>query len=71
MNKRIRKKRIRYMLLAELSLQFEQPEDAVQWLETPLATLENRTPREAIASGEEARVTMLLDGMNAATADRP
>jgi uncharacterized protein (DUF2384 family) len=66
MNKRIRRKRVRQMLLAELSLQFDRTEDAVQWLETPLAALENRTPREAIAAGEPERVTLLLDEMNAA-----
>jgi uncharacterized protein (DUF2384 family) len=66
MNKRIRRKRVRQMLLAELSLQFDRPEDAIRWLETPLATLENRTPREAIAAGEPERVTLLLDEMNAA-----
>jgi uncharacterized protein (DUF2384 family) len=67
MNKRIRKKRVRQMLLAELSLQFDRPEDAVQWLETPHAALENRTPRQAIADDETERVTLLLDEMNAAT----
>lgn len=65
MNKRIRKKRVRRMLLAELAMQFTSPEDAVAWLETPTAELENRTPREAIAAGEIERVTLMLDAMNA------
>ena len=68
MNKRIRKKRVRQMLLAELALRFEAPEDAVAWLETATAELEGRTPREAISSGEVERVTLMLDAMNAARA---
>ena len=68
MNKRIRKKRVRQMLLAELAAQFTSPEDAVAWLETPTAELENRTPREAIASGEIERVTLMLDLLNSAAA---
>ena len=34
MNKRIRKKRIRQVLLAELAAAFETPDDAIRWLET-------------------------------------
>lgn len=68
MNKRIMKKKIRQLLLAELAVRFERSEDAVQWLETPLASLEGRTPREAIASGEVERVTLLLESMAVAGA---
>lgn len=68
MNKRIRKKRVRQMLLAELALRFEAPEDAVAWLETPTDELEGRTPREAISAGEVERVTLMLDVMNTARA---
>ena len=68
MNKRIRKKRVRQVLLAELALRFTSPEDAVAWLETPTSELEDRTPREAISAGEVERVTLLLDAMNAARA---
>ena len=64
MNKRIMKKKIRQILLAELALRFDQTEDAVAWLETSLPELEGRTPREAIAAGEIERVTLLLEGMN-------
>ena len=65
MNKRIRKKKVREVLLAELALRFEHTEEAVAWLEAPLAELENRTPREAISAGEVERVTLLLESMNA------
>lgn len=68
MNKRIMKKKIRELLLAELAVRFAETEDAVQWLETALPELEGRTPREAIAAGDAARVTMLLEAMNDATA---
>lgn len=64
MNKRIMKKKIRQLLLAELAVRFEETEDAVQWLETALPELEGRTPREAIAAGEVERVTLLLEAMN-------
>lgn len=64
MNKRIRKKRIRQMLLLELSVRFGDQDDAIAWLETPLDEFEGRTPREAIAAGEVERVTMLLDQQN-------
>lgn len=68
MNKRIMKKKIRQLLLAELAMRFEQTEDAVQWLETASPELEGRTPREAIAAGEVERVTMVLAAMNDAGA---
>ncbi len=61
MNKRIRRKQIRRLLLIELAAQFADPADAVVWLETPLDTLEGRTPRQTIAAGEIERVTLLLD----------
>jgi hypothetical protein len=64
MNKRIMKKKIRQLLLAELAIRFDETEDAVQWLETALPELEGRTPREAIAAGEVARVTLILEAMN-------
>ena len=64
MNKRIMKKKIRELLLAELAMRFEDTETAVQWLESTLPELEGRTPREAIAAGEAARVTLLLEAMN-------
>jgi hypothetical protein len=68
MNKRIMKKKIRQLLLAELALRFENTEDAVAWLETTLPELEGRTPREAISAGEVERVTLLLEAMNDAGA---
>ena len=64
MNKRIRKKRLRQVLLAELATCFGSPDDAIQWLETPASELAGRTPREAIAAGEVERVTLVLDAMN-------
>lgn len=66
MNKRIKKKQSRKMLLVELATHFREPADAIVWLETPLDQLEGRTPREAIAAGEVDRVTVLLEGLNAA-----
>jgi uncharacterized protein (DUF2384 family) len=68
MNKRIRKKRVRRMLLIELAVLFPREEDAVAWLETPLEQFEDRTPRETIAAGEVERVTLLLDELNSAKA---
>jgi uncharacterized protein (DUF2384 family) len=68
MNKRIRKKRVRQMLLVELALLFPNEDDAVAWLETPMDQLEGRTPRETIAAGEVERVTLLLDELNSAKA---
>lgn len=65
MNKRIRKKQIRKILLVELATLFTDPADAIGWLETPLDKLEGRTPREAIAAGEPERVTLILDDLNA------
>ena len=64
MNKRIRRKQIRRLLLIELAAQFADPADAVVWLETPLDSLEGRTPRKTIADGEIERVTVLLDDLN-------
>ena len=49
MNKRIRRKQVRRLLLIELAAQFADPADAIAWLETPQDTLEGRTPRKAIA----------------------
>ena len=66
MNKRIRRKRVRRMLLVELALLFPEPADAIAWLETPLDEFEGRTPRETIAAGEVERVTLLLDELNSA-----
>ncbi len=66
MNKRIRKKQIRKLLLVELATLFQEPADAIAWLESPLEQLEGRTPREAIAAGEPERVTVILDELNAA-----
>jgi uncharacterized protein (DUF2384 family) len=63
MNKRIRKKRVRQLLLAELATVFNQPDEAIRWLETGNAQLDGRTPREAIAAGEAERVTLVLDGL--------
>lgn len=68
MNKRIRKKRIRQLLLVELAAAFTDPDDAIRWLETPHAELDGRTPREAIAAGEAERVALVLDGLNRSTA---
>jgi uncharacterized protein (DUF2384 family) len=67
MNKRIRKKRVRQVLLAELAAAFEAPEEAIRWLETPNEELDGRTPHEAIAAGESERVTLVLDGLNRST----
>lgn len=67
MNKRIRRKQIRRLLLIELAAQFADPADAVVWLETPLDTFEGRTPRQTIAAGELERVTLLLDELNTST----
>ncbi len=64
MNKRIRKKRLRQLLLAELATRFGSPEDAIVWLESSASELDGRTPREAIAAGEVERVTLVLDAMN-------
>ena len=52
MNRRIRKKKVRQMLLIELAILFPNQEDAVVWLETPLEQFEGRTPRETIEAGE-------------------
>jgi hypothetical protein len=68
MNKRIRKKRLRQLLLAELATQFASPDDAIAWLETSATELDGRTPREAIAAGEVERVTLVLDAMNRSAA---
>lgn len=68
MNKRIRRKQIRRLLLIELAAQFADPADAVAWLETPLDSLEGRAPRKAIADGEVERVTLLLDELNSKNA---
>ncbi len=64
MNKRIRRKRVRKLLLAELAAAFDSPDDAIQWLETARSDLDGRTPREAIAAGEVERVTLVLDSLN-------
>jgi hypothetical protein len=64
MNKRIRKKRVRQILLAELAAAFGEPEAAIEWLETENPELDGRTPRQAIAEGETERVTLVLDAMN-------
>ncbi len=66
MNKRIRRKRVRRLLLVELAVLFREPADAIRWLETPLDQFEGRTPRQTIASGEIERVTLLLDELRAA-----
>ena len=68
MNKRIMKKKVRQVLLAELAIRFDTTEDAVAWLEMPQPELEGRTPREAISAGEVERVTLLLEAMNDARA---
>lgn len=65
MNKRIRRKQVRRLLLIELAARFADPADAVAWLETPLDQFEGRTPRATLAAGEIERVTVLLDEMNA------
>jgi len=64
MNKRIRKKRVRQVLLAQLAEAFGQPEDAIRWLETANSQLDGRTPREAIAAGGAEQVALVLDGLN-------
>ena len=66
MNKRIRRKRVRRMLLVELATLFTEPADAIAWLETPHEQFEGRTPRATIAAGEVERVTLLLDELNTA-----
>lgn len=68
MNKRIRKKQVRKILLVELATLFQDPADAIVWLETATDKLEGRTPRQAIAAGEPERVTLMLDELNAAAA---
>ena len=70
MNKRIRRKRVRQMLLVELAILFSEPADAIVWLETPLDQFEGRTPRQTIAAGEVERVTTLLDELNAAAQEK-
>jgi uncharacterized protein (DUF2384 family) len=65
-NKRIRKKRNRQVLLAELAVAFGDAEDAIRWLETPHPGLDGRSPREAMASGETERVTLALERENRA-----
>ena len=60
MNKRIRKKRIRQLLLVELATRFKSEDEAITWLETPQPQLEGRTPRETAAAGEAERVLLLL-----------
>jgi hypothetical protein len=64
MNKRIRKKRVRQILLAELAARFDDSADAIQWLGSPNDELEGRTPHDAIAAGDAERVALVLDGMN-------
>lgn len=66
MNKRLRKKQSRKMLLVELATHFHEPADAIVWLETAHDQLEGRTPREAIAAGDVDRVTVLLESLDAA-----
>jgi uncharacterized protein (DUF2384 family) len=66
MNKRIRKKRVRQILLAELAAAFGDPDEAIRWLETAHPQLDGRSPREVIAAGETERVTLVLDGENRA-----
>lgn len=68
MNKRIRKKRVRQGLLAELAARFTSPDDAIEWLEASNAELEGRTPRAAIAAGDAERVTLVLDALNRSSA---
>ena len=70
MNKRIRKKRVRHVLLAELAAAFAEPSDAIAWLDTGNVDLDGRTPREAIADGEAERVTLVLDGLNRSTSPK-
>lgn len=70
MNKRIRRKQVRRMLLVELAVLFTEPADAIAWLETPLEQFEGRTPRETIAAGEIERVTLLLDELNTAVMEK-
>ena len=65
MNKRIMKKRVRRMLLAELAIAFPNEDDAIAWLETPTDQFEGRSPRETLAAGEVERVTLALDELNA------
>ena len=60
MNKRIRKKRIRQLLLVELATRFKSEDEAINWLETPSDKLDGRTPRETAAAGEAERVLLLL-----------
>ena len=64
MNKRIHKKRVRQVLLAELAAAFESPDDAIRWLETANPELDGRTPHDAISAGESERVTLVLDARN-------
>jgi uncharacterized protein (DUF2384 family) len=68
MNKRIRKKKVRQMLLIELAVRFPNQEDAIVWLETPQAQFEGRSPRETIEAGEVERVALLLDELNSSKA---
>src|SRR4030081_443802 len=68
MNKRIRKKRLRQLLLAELATRFGSPEEPITWLESAATARDGRSPREAIGAGEVERVTLVLDGMNRSAA---
>jgi hypothetical protein len=63
-NKRIRKKRLRQLLLAELSARFDSEDEAIAWLDTALPELDGRTPRTAVAADELERVVLLLDAAN-------
>jgi uncharacterized protein (DUF2384 family) len=71
MNKRIRKKRVRQVLLAELAAAFTDPAQAIRWLETPNGELDGRTPHEAIAGGDTEQVTLVLDGLNRSSSAPP
>jgi uncharacterized protein (DUF2384 family) len=64
MNKRIRRKKLRQLLLAELATRFGSPDEAIVWLESSSPELDGRTPRDAMAAGEIERVTLVLDGLN-------
>jgi hypothetical protein len=68
MNKRIRKKRLRQLLLAELATRFASPDEAIVWLESAAAELDGRTPREAMAAGDVEQVALVLDAMNRSAA---
>jgi putative toxin-antitoxin system antitoxin component (TIGR02293 family) len=51
--------------VAEWDRTFVDPSEARAWLDRPIPALANRRPRALISSGEVARITGMLYGLNA------